>query len=122
MPAFGCAASGMVVTARTRSMASSIATGPILQLQPITSAPQTRARPVDLVDLVREAVPSESKAVRTKSIGFNDFCASLQVALMHGVNHFRLRQVQLVVRAVDENTVRIQQCAHRAITKNGRLT
>ena len=38
MPAFGCAASGRVVTARTRSIASSIATGPMLQLQPMTSA------------------------------------------------------------------------------------
>ena len=41
MPAFGCAANGKVVTARTRSMASSMATGPMLQLQPITSAPQS---------------------------------------------------------------------------------
>src|SRR2546430_2638485 len=39
MPALGCAASGREVTARTRSMASSMATGPTLQLQPITCAP-----------------------------------------------------------------------------------
>ena len=41
MPALGCAESGAVVTARTRSMASSMATGPTLQLQPTTSAPHS---------------------------------------------------------------------------------
>ncbi len=82
---------------------------------------QTRARPVDLVDLVRQTVPSESKAVRTKCVGFNNFCASLQITLMHRVNHFRLREVQFVIGTVDENTVRVQQCAHRSIAKNGRL-
>ena len=41
MPALGWAASGRELTARTRSMASSIATGPTLQLQPITSAPHS---------------------------------------------------------------------------------
>ena len=40
MPALGWAESGAVVTARTRSSASSMATGPTLQLQPTTSAPQ----------------------------------------------------------------------------------
>ena len=37
MPALGCADRGREVTARTRSMASSMATGPTLQLMPSTS-------------------------------------------------------------------------------------
>src|ERR1039458_1159690 len=44
MPALGWAARGSAVSARTRSMASSMATGPTLQLQPITSAPQSSRR------------------------------------------------------------------------------
>ena len=206
MPALGCAASGLVVTARTRSIASSIATGPTLQLQPTTSAPhsaslaanvsgssrrdnspsssivtcgdhgqpgihlargqhrlvqffevsqslenqqihpafrqgsnllakcgarfferrlaqrlnsnsqrahRTRHPDIELLAASRasraparlisrtlsaQAVPAESKAVRTESIGFNDFSASLQVLLMHAANQVGLREVQFVVK------------------------
>ena len=41
IPALGCAAKGREVAARTRSIASSMATGPTLQLQPMTSAPHS---------------------------------------------------------------------------------
>src|SRR5580700_8079279 len=41
IPALGWAASGREVAARTRSIASSIATGPTLQLHPITFAPHS---------------------------------------------------------------------------------
>ncbi len=48
MPALGWAARGREVRARTRSITSSIATGPTLQLQPMTSAPQLSIRGVKL--------------------------------------------------------------------------
>lgn len=44
IPALGCAEMGAVVAARKRSIASSIATGPTLQLQPMTSAPHSWIR------------------------------------------------------------------------------
>ena len=51
----------------------------------------------------------------------NDFGASLQVSLMHGVNHLGLRQVELVVGTVDKDSVRVEQGSHGAVTEHRRL-
>src|SRR5580765_67728 len=51
---------------------------------------KTRAGQVYLTHFIRQAMSAEAEAVGSKSIGFNNFCASLQVALMHGVDQVRL--------------------------------
>jgi len=61
MPAFGWAASGLSVRRRMRSMASSMATGPTLQLQPITSTPQSISLEVKVSGLApSRQLPSSS--------------------------------------------------------------
>ena len=80
MPALGCAASGKVVTARTRSIASSMATGPMLQLQPMTSAPQSAslAAKVSGSDPSRQLDSSSTVTEATMgSLGFTSRAASM---------------------------------------------
>jgi hypothetical protein len=232
MPALGCAARGREVTARTRSMASSMATGPTLQLMPSTStfhsvsraakasgsepsrqlpsssivtwatmgrtessgfdvaagqhglvqffdvaegfehqqidaaldqgrdlfaerrarlfkrslaqrfnanaqradrsgdpnvetlgcfASHVSAGQIDVAHAIGQAVPRQAKAVRAESIGFDNLGAGLQVIVVHGADQLRLRQVQLVIAAVDENALGIEKRPHGSVTEHGRL-
>ena len=229
MPAFGCAAKGREVAARTRSIASSMATGPTLQLQPITSAPHSasfgtnvsgsepsrqlpsssivtwatigseaahiprrqhglvnffqiseslenqqidaafdqrldllakrvasflersfsqrfdsgsqranrschphieafgglaghaHASPIDVAHFVGQAVPGQAKRIATESIGFNNLGSRLQVFVVNSANQVGLREIQFVVRAVDENALGVEQRPHGAIAQHGGL-
>src|SRR5208337_3452205 len=66
-------------------------------------------------------VPSEAEGVASESIGFNDFCPSLQVVVVDAADEIGLREIQLIVAAIDEDAVGIEQRPHRAVAKSGGL-
>src|SRR6266446_2111669 len=123
MPAFGWAARGREVTARTRSIASSIATGPTLQLMPITSMFHSERRAAKasgsepsrqlpsssivtcatmgiFASTFRQAMPRQAEAVRAESIGFDNLGAGLHIIVVDASDQLRVRQVQLITAAV----------------------
>ena len=57
----------------------------------------------------------QAKRIRAKGVCFNDVRPGLQVFLMDAADQVGLREVELVVAAIDENTFGVQQCAHGAI-------
>ena len=63
-------------------------------------------------------MPRQAKRIRPKSIGFNNVRASLQIVMMQVADQVRLREVQLVIAAVDENPFGVQQRAHSAVAQD----
>src|SRR5262249_27864600 len=80
---------------------------------------QSGASEIDVTHFAAQSVALEPEAIATKGVGLNDLRSRLQIFMMNSADQVRLRQVQLVVAAVDENSLRIEQRAHRAITKDG---
>jgi len=66
-------------------------------------------------------VPGQSERISAKRIGFNDLSTGLQVFVVDASDQFRLGKIQFVVRPVDEDSLGVQQSAHRPVTQNGRL-
>ena len=56
-----------------------------------------------------------------KSVGFDDLRARLQIVVVDRANQLRLRKVQLVIAAVDENPLGIEQRPHGPIAEHRRL-
>jgi hypothetical protein len=71
--------------------------------------------PVDLLDLVREAVVAEPEPVRAEGVGLDDVCARRQVALVDRADQSRVGQVELGQRPVQRGTRRVQHRAHRTV-------
>ncbi len=61
----------------------------------------------------------EAKPVGTKGVGLKNLGAGLKVVLVNGEDQVGIRQVQLVIAAVDEDTARIKDRAHGAISEHG---
>ena len=68
---------------------------------------------------ITKAVPGEPKRVRSKSVGLNNFSASLQILLMDTTNQVGLREVQFVITPVNKKPFGIQQGAHGPIAQDG---
>src|ERR1041385_5962005 len=66
-------------------------------------------------------MPFQAKAVCSKSIGFNNLSASVEVVVVKLPDQFRLRQVQLVIATVDKNPFGVEQRARGAVAQNGCL-
>src|SRR5579885_366750 len=73
---------------------------------------------IDVEYLINQAVPCKPECIGAERVGFNDFSSSLQVVVMNAADQVRLREVQFVIRAVDENSFLVQQCAHGAVTQH----
>ena len=78
-------------------------------------ASQANTRPVDVPDFVGDAVSSQPERIGTEGVGFNDLRAGLEIVVVNAANQVRLRQIQFVIRPVDENAFGIKQRAHGAI-------
>src|ERR1700687_1520052 len=76
------------------------------------------ARQIDFAPAIRQTVPRQAKAVPTESVGFNNLGASLQIVVVDTADQLRLRQVQLVIAAVDEDTLGIEKRAHGSIAEH----
>src|SRR5262249_61946347 len=87
-----------------------------------SSSPRRPPRRAPLTLFTRMLVTPEAEAFPPKVFVLNIFCTRLQIALVYGMDQVRLGQIQFVVRAVDENTARIKQGAHRSIAQNRRFT
>ena len=61
----------------------------------------------------------KAKSIGTKGVGLKNLGAGLEVVLVNGEDQVGVRQVQLVITAVDENTARIEDRAHGAISEHG---
>ena len=82
---------------------------------------QANARHIDVAHAVHQAVPRQAKAVRAESVGFDDLGARLQIIVVDVADQLRLRQVQLVIAAVDEDALGIEQRPHGSIAEHRRL-
>jgi hypothetical protein len=71
--------------------------------------------PVDLVDLVREAVVAEPEPVGAERVGLDDVRAGAQVALVDRADQARIGQVEFRQRAVERGARRVQHGAHGAV-------
>src|SRR5216683_4020953 len=80
---------------------------------------QSDAGHVDLTHLILQTVHLETKRVSAEGVGFDHLGTRLQILRMDLAYQLRLRQVQLVIAAVDEDAPRIQHRAHRAIAQHG---
>ena len=73
------------------------------------------ARPVDLGDLVGEAVVGEPEPVRAERVGLDDVRAGDQVAVVDGGDKAGIGQVELGQRPVKCRARRVQHSAHGAV-------
>src|SRR5262245_12886222 len=78
-----------------------------------------RRERVDLVDLLVEVVFGELDLVRAEAVRFDQLGARLDVGAMDLFNDVALAQVELIVTAVDEHTLRVEHRPHRAIENVG---
>ena len=76
---------------------------------------------IDVVHAVGHAVPCETEGIPTESVGFNDLRTSLQIFTMYAADKVRLRQVQLVIAAIDKDPFCVKQGSHRPVAQNRRL-
>ena len=105
---------------RTRNPRGNFHIARLLFLQTLDRLPrQANARGVDLGHFSRQAVSRQPEAVGAESIGFKNLRTSLQILLMHAKDQIGVRQVQLVIAAVDEDAARVEHRAHGAIGKHG---
>ncbi len=75
-------------------------------------------RQVDGADFVRHAVAGQPDRVGPESVGFDDLCPGLQVLVMELPDQRGLGQVQLVVAAIDEYSLGVQQGARGAVAQD----
>ena len=78
-------------------------------------ARQTRSGAVDVHQPVDATVFRQAKRIRAEGVCFNDLGAGLQVVLMNAADEVGLRKVQLVIAAIDENALGVQQGTHGAV-------
>ncbi len=78
-------------------------------------AGQARALTVDVGQLVHTSVLGQTKRIGAEGVCFNDLGPGVQVFLMDAADEIGLRDIQLVVAAVDEDTLGVQQGAHGAV-------
>ncbi len=83
---------------------------------------QPNAGEVELPDSSFKAVPLQPDGVRAERIRLDDCRAGLQILRVHRAHQLRLRDVQLVVAAVDEDAAAVQHGAHRPIAKHRSAT
>ncbi len=72
---------------------------------------------IDVAHLVRQTVPSQAERVGTESIGFNNLGSSLQIFVVNPTNQVGLREIQFVVRSVDEDAFGVEQRPHGAVAQ-----
>ena len=81
-------------------------------------AGQTGAAPIDFCQPVDTTVLRQTKRICAKGVCFYDVGASLQVFQVNSPDEVRLRQVQFVITAVNEDSLGQQQRAHGAVAKD----
>jgi hypothetical protein len=70
---------------------------------------------VDGVNLGLEAEPLEPEAVGAEGVGLNQLRPGEQVLLVDGADEVRVREIELVVAAVDEHTAVVEDGAHGSV-------
>jgi hypothetical protein len=63
-------------------------------------------------------MPGESKSICPKRIRFQNLRTGLQVLFVDGQDQVGVRQVQLVVAAIDEDAARVEHGSHGAVGKH----
>ncbi len=82
---------------------------------------QAHSCPVNRFHLRVKPEPLHAKAVRAKGIGLDQFGPGQQVLFMDAAHQVRLRQVQLVVAAVDKDTAVVKHGTHGPVAKHRAL-
>jgi prevent-host-death family protein len=80
-----------------------------------------RTRDIDVADAIRQAVAGQAEAVSAESIGLDNLGTGLKIIMMNAANQLWLRQVQLVIAAVDEDALGVEERSHGSVTEHGRL-
>src|SRR5262245_57031401 len=76
---------------------------------------ETRALLVDEHQLVRKTEVAQLETIGAEGVRLDDICARRQVLTMDVGHQIRLRQIQLVEAAVQEDPFAIEHCPHGAI-------
>src|SRR5579885_2954551 len=76
---------------------------------------QTHTGDIDRVQLFRQTKGGESRMVGSESIGFENLGSRFHVLLVCFANERRRRKIQLVIAAVEENALGIQDRTHGAV-------
>src|ERR1039458_1862506 len=66
-------------------------------------------------------MPRQAKAVRPEGIGLDNLSARLQIIVVDGADQLRLRQVQFVIAAVNEDAFGIEKRPHGSVAEHGRM-
>src|SRR4051794_26888028 len=77
-------------------------------------AGQPRARAVHLVHLVATAMPRQAKNVAAEGVGLDHLGTGMYVIPVDPADDLGLRDVQLVVAPVDEDSLVVEHSPHRA--------
>ena len=73
---------------------------------------------VDFAHLVFHAVAGQAKRISAESIGFNDLRTRLHVLMMQVADEVGLRDVQLVIAAIDEDALGVKQGPGGAVAQD----
>ena len=79
---------------------------------------QANSRAIDLRHVISAAVPGEPKQIRAKGVCLNDLSTGFYVIFVDAQNQVRLREVQLVVAAVYENSLAVKQGTHGPVAEH----
>ena len=94
--------------------------GVLLSLQIFDCLPgQPNAGFIDLFYLSGQPVAGQADAVRAEGVGFKNLRAGLQVLFVDRDNETRIREIQLVVAAVDKDPASIEHGTHGAVGEQG---
>ena len=82
-------------------------------------AGQLHAGAIDVAHAGLIAVAQQAVAVGAEGVGLQHLRSGLDVVGMDGADDLRLREVEFVIAAVDEDTFGIEQGAHGTVTQKG---
>jgi hypothetical protein len=70
------------------------------------------------VDPVFHAVPGQAERISAEGIGLNDLCSRLHVLAVELADKIGLRHVQLVIAAIDEDSLGVKQRPSGPVTQD----
>jgi len=77
--------------------------------------------PIDRLDLRRQAELRELQPIGAKRVGLHEIDPRLGIAAVDLLDETRIAQVQLVEATVQEDSMLVQRCPHRAVAEQDLL-
>ncbi len=71
---------------------------------------------VDALDEVRETMGPQLHAIGTVGVGLDEINANINILTVHRLNQCRIREIELVVAAIEKNALAIEHRSHGTVT------